>query len=177
VPDRPGTRLRTLEDVFAYAQAEGVKMRIDGTDVQVRRPAAGRPGRKTFISGKRKQNTTKTTTFTDGQGRTLFSGVPRPGRMHDQTALRTEGIVECFREFPDVQAEVDEGYRGLANESRPGHRTTQGDDREGAGVCATGRAVDLARSPAPPVLEADLCGARQRRVQAVAAHAALHQPP
>lgn len=116
VPDRPGIRLRTLEDVFAYAEAEGVKLRIDGTDVQVRRPAAGRPGRKAFISGKRRQNTVKTTTFTDGQGRTLFSGVPRPGRMHDQTALRTEGIAECFRRFPDVQAEVDEGYRGLANE-------------------------------------------------------------
>lgn len=36
--------------------------------------------------------------------------------MHDQTALRTEGIAECFRRFPDVEAEVDEGYRGLVNE-------------------------------------------------------------
>jgi hypothetical protein len=116
VPDRPGVRLRTLEDVFAFAEAEGVKLRIDGTDVQVRRPVAGRPGRKAFISGKRRQNTIKTTTFSDGQGRTLFSGVPRPGRVHDQTALRTEGIAECFRRFPDVTAEVDEGYRGLANQ-------------------------------------------------------------
>lgn len=116
VPDRPGIRLRTLEDVFAYARAEGVKMRVDGTDVQVRRPAAGKPGRKAFISGKRKQNTIKTTTFTDGQGRTLFSGVARPGRMHDQTAVRTEGIAEQFRRHPEVRAEVDEGYRGLANE-------------------------------------------------------------
>jgi hypothetical protein len=116
VPDRPGIRLRTLADVFAYAAAEGVKLRIDGTDVQVRRPAAGRPGRKAFLSGKRRQNTIKTTTFSDGQGRTLFSGVARPGRMHDQTALRTEGIAECLRRFPDARAEVDEGYRGLANE-------------------------------------------------------------
>jgi len=44
VPEQPGLRLRTLEDVFAYA--EGVQLRIDGTDVQVRRPQAGRPGRK-----------------------------------------------------------------------------------------------------------------------------------
>lgn len=102
--------------MFAYAAAEGVRLRIDGTDLQVRRPAAGRPGRKAFISGKRKRNTITTTTFTDGQGRTLFSGVPRPARMHDQAALRTEGIAECFRQFPNVQAEVDEGYRGLANE-------------------------------------------------------------
>lgn len=68
------------------------------------------------MSGKRKQNTIKTTTFCDAQGRTLFSGVARPGRMHDQTAVRSEGIAEQFRLRPMVRAEVDEGYRGLANE-------------------------------------------------------------
>ncbi len=71
IPDRPGTLLRTLEDLFAYADAEGVELRIDGTEVQVRRPRAGRPGRKAFVSGEKKQNTIKTTTFSDGQGRTL----------------------------------------------------------------------------------------------------------
>ncbi|MER8084785.1 transposase family protein [Streptomyces sp. NPDC094048] len=54
--------------------------------------------------------------FSDHQGRTLFSGVTRPGRVHDQTAVRTEGIAEQFRLRPNVKAEVDEGYRGLANE-------------------------------------------------------------
>ncbi|MFJ6561235.1 transposase family protein [Streptomyces sp. NPDC091412] len=68
------------------------------------------------MSGKEKQNTIKTTAFSDGQGRTLFSGVVRPGRMHDQTAVRTEGIAEQFRQHPEVKAKVDEGYRGLANE-------------------------------------------------------------
>src|SRR6266545_559731 len=38
VPDRPGIRLKTLADVFAYAAAEGVTLRIDGTEVQVSRP-------------------------------------------------------------------------------------------------------------------------------------------
>lgn len=57
VPDRPGIRLRTLEDVFADADAEGACLRIGGTEVQVRRPKAGRPGRRAFISGKKKQNT------------------------------------------------------------------------------------------------------------------------
>ncbi|MEV6734053.1 transposase family protein [Streptomyces sp. NPDC051364] len=37
VPDRPGIRLRTLEDVFAYAAAEDVTLRIDGMETQVRR--------------------------------------------------------------------------------------------------------------------------------------------
>ncbi|MGW6412651.1 helix-turn-helix domain-containing protein [Streptomyces vinaceus] len=68
VPDRPGLRLRTLEDLFAYVGSEGVDPRIDGIEVQVRRPRAGRPGRKAFISGKKRQNTIKTTTFSDGQG-------------------------------------------------------------------------------------------------------------
>jgi hypothetical protein len=116
VPDRPGLRLRTLEDLFAYADTEGVDLRLDGTEVQVRRPRAGRPGRKAFISGKKKQNTIKTTTFSDAQGRMLFSGIVRPGRMHDQTAARTEGIAEQLRRHPTVRAAVDEGYRGLANE-------------------------------------------------------------
>lgn len=116
VPNRPGIRLRTLEDVFAYAEAEDVTLRIDGTETQVRRPQANRPGRRAFISGKRRQNTIKTTTISDHQGRTLWSGAERPGRMHDQTALRTEGIAEQLRQRPTVKAEVDEGYRGLANE-------------------------------------------------------------
>ncbi|MGY4919500.1 transposase family protein [Streptomyces sp. 900116325] len=122
VPDRPGLRLRTPEDVFAYADAEGVDLRTDETEVQARRPRADRPGRKAFVSDKKKQNTIKTTTFSDGQGRTLFSGVFRPGQMHDQTAVRTEHIAEQFCQPPDVRAEVDVGRRNprAAYHHRPG---------------------------------------------------------
>ncbi|MEW2117363.1 transposase family protein [Streptomyces sp. NPDC005474] len=112
VPDRPGVRLRTLDDLFAYTDAEQVRLRMDGTEVQVRRPRVNRAGRRSFVSGKRRQ----TTTFCDEQGRTLFSGVVRPGRMHDQTPVRTEGIGEQFRLHPQVAVDVDEGYRGLAND-------------------------------------------------------------
>jgi hypothetical protein len=35
--------------------------------------------------------------------------------MHDQTAIKTEGITEQLRLRPGVKAEVDEGYRGRAN--------------------------------------------------------------
>jgi DDE superfamily endonuclease len=116
VPDRPGVRLRTLADVFAYAEAEGVALRLDGTEVQVRRPKAGRPGRKEFISGKKKQNTEKATMISDGQGRELWLGAIRPGRMHDVTQIRTEGIEEQLRLHPTVRAEVDAGYPGLARD-------------------------------------------------------------
>jgi hypothetical protein len=84
-------RLRTLADVFAYAAAEGIRLRLDRTEIRVRRPRAGRPGRKAFISGKLKQNTIKTTVASDGHGGILWCGA-RPGRMHDVTAVRTEGI-------------------------------------------------------------------------------------
>jgi len=116
VPGQPGLRLRTLADVFAYAAAEGVKLRIDGTEVQVRRPAAARPGRRAFVSGKKKQNTGKATAISDGAGRLLWLGAFRHGRMHDVTALRTEGIEDLLRRHPDVQAEVDAGYQGLARD-------------------------------------------------------------
>jgi hypothetical protein len=98
----------------AYAAAQGVELRIDGTEVQVRRPPANRPGRRAFVSGKKKQNTIKTTTISDGQGRTLWAGAVRPGRMHDQTAVTTEGIQDLLRQQPTVTAMVDSGYRGLA---------------------------------------------------------------
>src|SRR6266545_3604128 len=100
VPGLPGVRLRTLADVFAYAAAQGVELRIDGTETQVRRPRANRPGRRAFVSGKRKQNTIKTTTICDGRGRTLWAGAVRPGRMHDQTAVKTEGIEDLLRPYP-----------------------------------------------------------------------------
>ncbi len=79
VPGTPGLRLRTLADVFAYAAAEGVELRIDGTEVQVRRPKANRPGRRAFVSGKKKQNTGKSTIISDERGRLLWCGATRPG--------------------------------------------------------------------------------------------------
>jgi DDE superfamily endonuclease/Helix-turn-helix of DDE superfamily endonuclease len=114
VPGMPGVRLRTLADVVAYAAAEGIELRLDGTETQVRRPRANRSGRRAFISGKKKQNTIKVTTVCDSRGRTLWAGAVRPGRMHDQTAIKTEGIEDLLRRHDDVHATVDAGYRGLA---------------------------------------------------------------
>jgi hypothetical protein len=116
VPAEPGIRIRTMADLFAYAAARGVTIRLDGTEVQVRRPPAGKPGRRAFVSGKKKQNTMKATVATDEKGRTAWAGAFRPGRMHDQTALRTEGIADLYEQFPQVKSKVDAGYRGLAKQ-------------------------------------------------------------
>jgi hypothetical protein len=56
--------------VFAYTRAEGIELGLDATEIQVRRPPAGRGGRRAFVSGKKKQNTTKATVTADWQGRT-----------------------------------------------------------------------------------------------------------
>lgn len=108
-----GPRLRTLADVFAYAAANGVTLRADGSEIQVRRPRAGRPGRRAFVSGKKKQNTVKFTKWCDQRGRTLLDSTFRPGRMHDQTALKTDGIDDLLDQHPTVHCEADAGYRGL----------------------------------------------------------------
>jgi hypothetical protein len=76
---------------------------------------AHRPGRRAFISGKRKQNTLKPTVISDGQGRTLWAGAVRPGRMHDQTAVKTKGIADLLTQHPGVKIWVDEGYQGLTS--------------------------------------------------------------
>jgi hypothetical protein len=81
------------------------------------RPAGpGRFGRRAFVSGKKKQNTIKPTMISDGAGRLLWAGAFRPGRMHDVTAVRTDGIEDLLRQHPKVQAEVDSGYQGLARD-------------------------------------------------------------
>jgi DDE superfamily endonuclease/Helix-turn-helix of DDE superfamily endonuclease len=111
-----GQRLHTLADVLAYAAAEGLTVRLDGTEIQVRRPKANRPGRRAFVSGKKKQNTIKATIASDARGRPMWAGAIRPGRQHDQTAVRTEGIDDLLDAYPEVKFLVDAGYRGLAKD-------------------------------------------------------------
>jgi DDE superfamily endonuclease/Helix-turn-helix of DDE superfamily endonuclease len=111
-----GIRLRTLADVVAYAAVEGVTLRLDATEIRVGRPRAGRGGRKAFVSGKLKQNTIKTTLAADEHGTTLWCGATRPGRMHDITTLRVEGIDTLLQQYPQVKALVDAGYQGLARD-------------------------------------------------------------
>lgn len=62
------------------------------TDIRVRRPPAGQPGRKQFISGKHRFNTVKATTLCDESERLIWVGAWRPGRVYDQTAIASDGI-------------------------------------------------------------------------------------
>jgi hypothetical protein len=118
--------------VFAYAQAEDIELRLDATEIQVRRPPAGRGGRRTFVSGKKKQNTMKASVIAGRRGRTLWTDALRPGRMHDATAARNQGIAVCFQHFPDVEVLMDDGYLGLSRDHRGQAITPPGKPRLGA---------------------------------------------
>ncbi|MFG3287531.1 transposase family protein [Streptomyces sp. NPDC048179] len=58
----PDVRLRTLAEVVEYLGVDSGTGIIDGTEIRVRRPAAGRKDRDKFVSGKTKQNAVKTVT-------------------------------------------------------------------------------------------------------------------
>ncbi|MFD4361013.1 transposase family protein, partial [Streptomyces anulatus] len=73
----PDVQLRTLADVVDHLGASGTTGIIDGTEIRVRRPAAGRKDRDKFISGKNKQNAVKSMVVTDVEGRVLWCSPAR----------------------------------------------------------------------------------------------------
>ncbi|MFB7935644.1 transposase family protein [Streptomyces sp. NPDC056049] len=109
----PGVRLRTLAEVIGHLGASGQTGIIDGTEIRVRRPAAGRKDRDVFISGKNKQNAVKTMVLTDQNGRVLFSSPARPGSCADITHARQLGLVKLLAKGPVVEVLADAGYQGL----------------------------------------------------------------
>ncbi|MET8115956.1 transposase family protein [Streptomyces prasinus] len=109
----PGVRLRTLAEVVDHLGASGKTGIVDGTEIRVRRPAAGRTDRETFISGKNKQNAVKTMVVTDGEGRVLFCSPIKPGSCADITHARQLGLVKLLAQGPAVEILADAGYQGL----------------------------------------------------------------
>ena len=170
VPGEPGVRLRTLADVFACASARGVELRLDGTEVQVRRPPAGKPGIKAFVSGKKKMNTKKASVITDEKGRTLRAGAFRPGRMHDQTAVPDR---RHRRPVPAASRRQGQSRRRVpgAGQGIPG--PGPGPAAEAEKGRGTRRNRRLGRRTPPAVIRTDLRRARQRRAQAMAGPPAL----
>ncbi|MFF9105147.1 transposase family protein [Streptomyces rubrogriseus] len=108
-----GVRLRTLAEVIDHLGADGKTGIIDGTEIRVRRPAAGRKDRDKFISGKNKQNAVKTMVVTDGDGRVLFCSPTKPGSCADITHARQLGLVRLLADGPAVEILADAGYQGL----------------------------------------------------------------
>ncbi|SEQ96226.1 Helix-turn-helix of DDE superfamily endonuclease [Streptomyces radiopugnans] len=109
----PGVRLRTLAEVIDRLGVSGRTGIIDGTEIRVRRPAAGRRDRDKFISGKTRQNAVKTMVVTDGDGRMLLGSPTRPGSCADITHARQLGLVKLLADGPAVEILADAGYQGL----------------------------------------------------------------
>lgn len=60
----------------------------------------------------------KATVIADWRSRTLWTDALWPGRMHDATAARNQGIAVCFQHFPDVEVLLDDGYLALSDQPR-----------------------------------------------------------
>ncbi|MFH9044871.1 transposase family protein [Streptomyces sp. NPDC017966] len=110
---RPDVRLRTLAEVIDHLGASGTTGIIDGTEIRVRHPAAGRKDRDKFISGKSKQNAVKAMVVTDEDGRVLFCSPTKPGSCADITQARQLGLVGLLADGPAVEILADAGYQGL----------------------------------------------------------------
>ncbi|WP_372412118.1 transposase family protein [Streptomyces luteireticuli] len=109
--------------MFAYAQAEGIELRLDATEIQVRRPAAGRGGRRAFVSGKKKTGHHEGHRDRRRTWPHAMADALRPGRMHDATAACSEGTADYFQHFPDAEVLLDDGYLGLRRD-HPGQAIT-----------------------------------------------------
>lgn len=109
----PDVRLRTLAEVIEYLGVDGRTGIIDGTEIRVRRPAAGRKDRDKFVSGKTKQNAVKSMVLTDAEERVLFCSPVRPGSCADITQARQLGLVQLLAGGPFMEILADVGYEGM----------------------------------------------------------------
>ncbi len=127
-----GLQLHTLADVVAHLGASGQLGLLDATEVRVRRPAAGRAGRRRFASGKARANTVKALVITDAGGRLLFcrADPPRLDPRSDPGSPGRPG--RAAGPHADVTLLADAGYQGLSAQTvgavltpRPARRRNQ----------------------------------------------------
>ncbi len=109
----PGVRLRTLAEVIEHLGSGGRTGIVDGTEIRVRRPAAGRKDREKFVSGKNEQNAVKAMVLTGARGRLLFCSPARPASCAGITHARQSGLVKHLSDGPPVEILADAGYQGL----------------------------------------------------------------
>jgi len=113
----PGVRLRTLAEVIEYLGTGGQTGIIDGTEIRVRRPAAGRRDRDKFVSGRTKQNAVKAMVLTDAEGRVLLCSPVRPGNCADIAQARQLGLAQVLSDGPCMEILADAGYQGMGGAS------------------------------------------------------------
>jgi DDE superfamily endonuclease len=109
--DRPGqdrTPLRSADAVMAAFPQ--VRVIIDAKEQAVRRPA-GWEEQKPFDSGKKKRHTLKNQVVCTPGGRIGSVSKTAPGRTHDLTVLRHDGVLDRLPAGAGVM--TDKGYVGV----------------------------------------------------------------
>lgn len=99
----PDIQLTTFAEVVDHLGPRGQTGIIDGTEVRVRRPAAGRKGQNKFISGKNKQNAVKSVVVTNARGRLLFCSPAEPASCANITHAWKLGLVKLPADGPAVE--------------------------------------------------------------------------
>ncbi|MCX5233332.1 transposase family protein [Streptomyces sp. NBC_00233] len=89
---------------------------LDGTEIRIRRLAAGRKDRDTFISGKNKQNAVQSMVVTYGEGRVPWCGSTKPGRCADIIQACQLGLVTLLADGPVAEILADVGYRASSDD-------------------------------------------------------------
>ncbi|WP_331751657.1 transposase (plasmid) [Streptomyces sp. NBC_00015] len=107
----PDVRLRTFAEVIDHLGASGQTGIIDGMQIRVRRPVAGRKGRDKSVSGKTKQNAVKTMLLTDAERHVLFCSPVRPGICASITQARQAGLAHNRRQPCDPVLRHDQFAR------------------------------------------------------------------
>ncbi|MGW4696003.1 transposase family protein [Kitasatospora cineracea] len=123
----PGLRLRTLADVIAHLGTTGRTGITAAAEIRVRRPAAHRPGRNRFVSGRSRMNTMRALVVTDDRGRVLFCGEVRAGSVAGITRARDAGLVDLLADTIHLEILAAARYQGLgAQTCGPGGRPAPG---------------------------------------------------
>ncbi|MFF8848112.1 transposase family protein [Streptomyces sp. NPDC015127] len=102
-----------MVEVIDHLGSNGKTGIIDGTEIRVRRPAAGHKDREKFIFGKNKQNAVKSMVVTDAGGRLLFCSPAQPASCADITHARQLGLAKILAGGFDVEVLADAGYQRL----------------------------------------------------------------
>ncbi|MGW8953964.1 transposase family protein [Streptomyces sp. NPDC055709] len=108
-------RLRPLAEVVDHLGASGTPGIVDGTEIRVRRPAAGR---------KNKQNAVKSMVVTDDEGWVLWCSPACPASCADITHAGQLGLVKLLADGPRGRSPRRCRLPGTGRPDRPGGDTT-----------------------------------------------------
>jgi hypothetical protein len=111
-PDPDRRKLQTAEAVMAAFPE--VRVIIDAKEQAFHRPA-GWEAQKPFYSGKKKRHTVKNQVACTPGGRIVSVSTTAPGRTHDLTVLRYNGLLDRLPTGAGVM--TDKGYIGVATDA------------------------------------------------------------